>query len=184
MDHLFPRREGRHFHLPGRVAPGITPFFLATGLEHSNAHLADSHQSAEPIGLRVERRVSEDHQRAVSTTSSPTWLINASRATRTASAIASFEIDSARLMASQAIPCATTFNTSLIKSARTAKRGPNVTHCGIGNDKPSKNLLVEAPRRVWVRFHRDDLYPLHSGVVTEGSVWWADGDLPPHWSGE
>jgi hypothetical protein len=33
-------------------------FFFAAGLEHSNAHLADSHRSAQSFGLRAEGRMS------------------------------------------------------------------------------------------------------------------------------
>jgi hypothetical protein len=62
--------------------------------------------------------VKYDHQWAGSATSSSAWLSNASRASRTASPIASLEIDPCHrsMMASQAIPRATSSKTSLTKT--------------------------------------------------------------------
>ena len=77
----------------------------------------------------------------MSATSSSAWLINASRARRTASAIASFEIDPCHrsVMASQAIPRNVIQNVT-DKNARTAKSGPAVTHRRIGDDKPPQGF--------------------------------------------
>jgi hypothetical protein len=92
--------------------------------------------------------VKYDHQRAVSDTNSSAWLINASLARRTASAIASLEIDPRHrsVMASHAIPRATSSRTSLTKTRVPRNVGRPWQTAGSETTKRPKNLLMAAPR--------------------------------------
>ena len=49
---ISPRKQNSGLRFPPQR------FLLAAGLEHSNAHLADSYHLAESFGLRVEGRMS------------------------------------------------------------------------------------------------------------------------------